>query len=62
MPKVLISDALSDAAVAIFRDRGVEVDFRPGLKADELMAIIENYDGLAIRSATKVTKLSLIHI
>jgi len=56
MPKVLISDALSDAAVAIFRDRGVEVDFRPGLKADELMAIIENYDGLAIRSATKVTK------
>ena len=55
MPKVLISDALSDAAVAIFRDRGVEVDFRPGLKADELVAIIGDYDGLAIRSATKVT-------
>lgn len=56
MPKVLISDALSDAAVAIFRDRGVDVDFRPGLKADELLQIIGEYDGLAIRSATKVTK------
>ena len=55
MPKVLISDKLSPAAVAIFKDRGVEVDVKPGLSKDELIAIIGDYDGLAIRSATKVT-------
>ncbi len=57
MPKVLISDELSDAAVQIFRDRGVEVDFQPQLGKDKakLAEIIGNYDGLAIRSATKVT-------
>ncbi len=57
-PKVLISDALSDAAVQIFRDRGVEVDFQPkiGKDKDALAAIIGNYDGLAIRSATKATE------
>ena len=57
MPKVLISDELSDAAVQIFRDRGVEVDFQPKLGKDpaKLAEIIGGYDGLAIRSATKVT-------
>src|SRR5487761_585175 len=57
MPKVLISDALSPAAVQIFKDRGVEVDFQPNLgkDKDKLAEIIGNYDGLAIRSATKVT-------
>src|ERR1700755_3191810 len=57
MPKVLISDALSPAAVAIFKDRGVEVDFQPNLgkDKDKLAEIIGNYDGLAIRSATKAT-------
>ncbi|MDF1855345.1 phosphoglycerate dehydrogenase [Pseudooceanicola sp.] len=56
-PKVLISDALSDAAVQIFKDRGIEVDFQPQLGKDKekLLEIIGNYDGLAIRSATKVT-------
>ena len=56
-PKVLISDALSDAAVQIFRDRGIEVDFRPdlGKEKEALAAIIGDYDGLAIRSATKAT-------
>src|SRR6201989_1736498 len=56
-PKVLISDALSPAALQIFRDRGVEVDFQPelGKDKDKLAAIIGDYDGLAIRSATKVT-------
>ncbi len=56
-PRVLISDALSPAAVAIFKDRGVEVDFQPALgkDKDKLAAIIGDYDGLAIRSATKVT-------
>ena len=57
MPKVLISDELSDAAVQIFRDRGVEVDFQPKLGKDpaKLAEIIGSYDGLAIRSATKAT-------
>ncbi len=56
-PKVLISDALSPAAVQIFKDRGVEVDFQPdlGKDKDKLAEIIGNYDGLAIRSATKAT-------
>ena len=56
-PKVLISDALSDAAVQIFKDRGIQVDFRPDLGKDKeaLARVIGQYDGLAIRSATKVT-------
>jgi D-3-phosphoglycerate dehydrogenase len=56
-PKVLISDALSEAAIQIFKDRGIEVDFQPNLgkDKDKLAEIIGNYDGLAIRSATKVT-------
>ena len=56
MPKVLISDSLSPRAVEIFRERGIEVDQKIGLKPDELAAIIGEYDGLAIRSSTKVTK------
>ena len=56
MPKVLISDDLSEAAVNIFKSRGIEVDFQPQLGPDaaKLKEIIGNYDGLAIRSATKV--------
>src|ERR1700686_617392 len=55
--RVLISDALSPAAVQIFKDRGVEVDFQPNLgkDKDKLAEIINGFDGLAIRSATKVT-------
>ena len=56
MAKVLISDKLSPAAVAIFRSRGIDVDIKTGLSAAELRAIIGEYDGLAIRSATKVTR------
>ena len=55
MPKVLISDKLSPAAVQIFKDRGIEVDVKTGLDKDELIKIIGDYDGLAIRSNTKVT-------
>ena len=55
MPKVLIADALSPAAVAIFKERGVVADVKTGLSKDELLKIIGEYDGLAIRSATKVT-------
>jgi D-3-phosphoglycerate dehydrogenase len=56
MPKILISDKLSQAAVDIFVSRGLEVDVKPGLSPAELRAIIGDYDGLAIRSNTKVTK------
>ncbi|MGE5547341.1 MAG: phosphoglycerate dehydrogenase [Solirubrobacterales bacterium] len=55
MPKVLISDKLSPAAVQIFKDRGIEVDIKVGLSPDELKAVVGDYDGLAIRSNTKVT-------
>jgi D-3-phosphoglycerate dehydrogenase / 2-oxoglutarate reductase len=56
-PKILISDALSPAAVAIFKERGLEVDFQPNLGKDKekLSQLIDGFDGLAIRSATKVT-------
>jgi D-3-phosphoglycerate dehydrogenase len=57
VPKVLVSDELSETAVQIFRDRGIEVDYQPklGKDKDALAAVIGRYDGLAIRSATKVT-------
>ncbi len=57
-PRVLISDKLSETAVQIFKDRGLEVDFLPDLGKDKeaLLAAIGKYDGLAIRSATKVTE------
>ena len=55
MPKILISDKLSPRAADILSERGVEVDVKPGLAPEELAAIIGDYDGLAIRSATKVT-------
>ena len=57
-PKVLISDSLSQAAVQIFRDRGIDVDFMPdlGKDKDKLAEVIGQYDGLAIRSATKATE------
>src|SRR6476659_8220328 len=56
-PNVLISDALSPAAVQIFKDHGIGVDFQPKLGADKerLAQVIGDFDGLAIRSATKVT-------
>ncbi|WP_394180115.1 phosphoglycerate dehydrogenase [Yoonia maritima] len=57
-PKVLISDKLSEAAVQIFKDRGIDVDFQPdlGKDKDKLLEVIGQYDGLAIRSATKATE------
>ena len=55
MPKVLISDDLSPRAVEIFKQRGIEVDFKNGLAPNELIDCIGAYQGLAVRSATKVT-------
>jgi len=59
MPKVLISDKMDPKAAQIFRERGVEVDEITGKTPDELAAMIGEYDGLAIRSSTKVTKAIL---
>src|ERR1700712_1255396 len=59
MPKVLISDKMDPKAAQIFRERGVEVDEITGKTPDELAAMIGDYDGLAIRSSTKVTKAIL---
>ncbi|MDB5493304.1 MAG: serA [Phenylobacterium sp.] len=56
MPRVLIADKLSPAAVDIFRQRGVDADVKTGLTKDELLKIIGDYDGLAVRSATKADK------
>src|SRR3954452_23391528 len=55
MPKVLIADQLSPRAVEIFRHRGIEADVATGLDPAELHRRIAGYDGLAVRSATKVT-------
>jgi D-3-phosphoglycerate dehydrogenase len=56
-PKVLISDPLSPAAVQIFKDHGLAVEFQPKLGSDKarLAELIGDFDGLAVRSATKVT-------
>jgi D-3-phosphoglycerate dehydrogenase / 2-oxoglutarate reductase len=61
MPKVLIADALSPRAAEILAARGITVDFLPGRPREELEARIDLYDGLAVRSATKVDKGLLAH-
>ena len=56
MARVLISDKLSDEGLAILAAApGIEFDHKPGLSADELKKILPEYDGLIIRSGTKVT-------
>jgi len=55
-PRVLISDKMSPRAEQIFKDHKIDVDVVTGLDRDELIKIIGKYDGLAVRSATKVTE------
>jgi D-3-phosphoglycerate dehydrogenase len=55
MPKVLIADKLSAAALAIFKERGIGADVKVGLTKDELLKVAGEYDGIAVRSATKIT-------
>ncbi|MGA9266966.1 MAG: phosphoglycerate dehydrogenase [Rhodomicrobium sp.] len=55
-PRVLIADKLSPAAAQIFKDRGIETDTKVGLDKEQLAEIIGRYDGLAVRSATKVSE------
>jgi D-3-phosphoglycerate dehydrogenase len=55
-PRVLVADQLSPAAVTIFKERGIDVDVKVGLSKEELEKVIGDYDGLAVRSATKATE------
>ncbi len=55
-PRVLIADKLSPTAVQIFKDRGIETEVKIGLDRDALIAIAGNFDGIAVRSATKITE------
>lgn len=57
-PRVLISDSISPAAIEIFESRGIDVDYKPdlGKERDALIEAIPAYDGLAVRSASKVTE------
>jgi D-3-phosphoglycerate dehydrogenase / 2-oxoglutarate reductase len=60
MPKILILDNLSEEGTEVFRNtEGFEVDVRPPQKPEELAAIIGDYDGLVVRSGTKVTAEAL---
>jgi D-3-phosphoglycerate dehydrogenase / 2-oxoglutarate reductase len=56
MPRVLIADSLSPQAVAIFKERGIDTVVKTGLSPQDLKDAIAEFDGLAVRSATKVTK------
>jgi D-3-phosphoglycerate dehydrogenase / 2-oxoglutarate reductase len=55
LPRVLIADKLSPQAIEVFKQRGVEADVKVGMTPEELLACIGEYDGLAVRSATKAT-------
>ncbi|MEX2617867.1 MAG: phosphoglycerate dehydrogenase [Alphaproteobacteria bacterium] len=55
MTRVLIADELSANAEAVFKKNGIDVDVKVGMSPDELIACIGEFDGLAVRSATKVT-------
>jgi D-3-phosphoglycerate dehydrogenase len=57
--KVLIADKMDPKAAAIFRERGIQVDEKPGLAPDELNAIIGDYDGVAVRSSTRVNAVAM---
>ena len=56
MKKVLISDKISELAIKIFEEKKINVDYKPGIENLELKKIIKNYDGLAVRSNTQVTR------
>ena len=56
MPKVLISDSMSNVAQKIFEKNNISFDVKTGLTEDEIVKIIPEYDGMVVRSATKVTK------
>jgi len=56
MPKVLISDSMSNIAQKVFEKNNIQFDVKTGLSEEEIIKIIPEYDGMVVRSATKVTK------
>ena len=55
--KILVSDSLHEKGVeALEQTPGFEVEVNTSLTQDELIGIIKNYDGLVIRSGTKVSE------
>ena len=56
MYKVLIADKLSEEAVSIFKENGIEAVVKTGLGEEELIKELETCDGLVVRSATKPNK------
>ncbi len=56
MKKVLISDKLDESCVSLLKEKGFDVDYKAGIKHDELLSIINDYNILLVRSATKVTE------
>lgn len=54
MPKVLIADKMDAVCAEILKAKGVQVDSKPGLSPDELKSVIGEYDGVAVRSSTKI--------
>lgn len=54
--RILASDSIEPICGKVFTDRGHELVEKPGIKKDELLSIIGEYDGLVVRSGTKVTK------
>ncbi|MFL6729143.1 MAG: phosphoglycerate dehydrogenase [Sphingomicrobium sp.] len=57
--RVLIADKMDPKAATVFRERGILVDEKPGLSSGDLAAIIGDYDGLAVRSSTKVNAAAM---
>src|SRR5881398_4258697 len=57
--RVIIADKMDPKAAAIFRERGITVDEKPGLAPDELEAIIGGYDGVAVRSSTRINAAAM---
>ena len=53
--KVLIADKLSPTAVSVFKDRGLDAVVKVGMTPEELIEDAKNYDGIAVRSASKIT-------
>jgi D-3-phosphoglycerate dehydrogenase len=57
--RVLVADKMDPRAAAIFSERGIQVDEKPGLTPEEFAAIIGDYDGLAVRSSTRVNAAAM---
>ena len=54
--KVLIADKISDSSLKIFKANNILIDKKFNLKEEQIISIISNYDGIVVRSSTKVTK------